>query len=170
MKCNNNSEKQYDVCIVMMITFSGNAIEYLWECLVRIAGEGDRPELTWEEYERLCCILLPGIKLGLYFCDFVTIRLVHFPSSFLAFTRTVGCTSASTAIHCFAAFRRSIRKIAMYVVANVHLCDILNFFFTSKQVQVIRFRNNFTQGCAYQHDMPHAVSENSCVMSVGKFI
>ncbi len=112
----------------MMITFSGNAIEYLWACLVRIAGEGDRPELTWEEYERLCCILLSGIKLGLHFCVFVTMRLVHFPMSYLAFTRTVGYTSASTAIHCFAAFHFTIRKIALGVEANAHFCCILHFF------------------------------------------
>mmetsp|Transcript_9080 Transcript_9080/g.11464 ORF Transcript_9080/g.11464 Transcript_9080/m.11464 type:complete len:83 (-) Transcript_9080:319-567(-) len=46
--------------------------------------------------------------------------------SFLAFRGAVGYTSASTAIHCFAAFHA--RFVALQIEAQARLCRILHFF------------------------------------------
>ena len=79
------------------------------------------------EYPLRLHILLFGIKLLLYFDIAVTNRLVRFPVSFLTFTGAIRYTSASTTIHCFAAFQLSVRGSTLRVVANAQLRDRLDF-------------------------------------------
>ena len=71
-------------------------------------------------------ILLLGFKYGHYCNVHIAIILVPGPIRFLTFTRAIDCTSASTAILCFAAFH--IWNIALLVAANTHLCDIFHLF------------------------------------------
>mmetsp|Transcript_25879 Transcript_25879/g.39761 ORF Transcript_25879/g.39761 Transcript_25879/m.39761 type:complete len:94 (+) Transcript_25879:106-387(+) len=83
---------------------------------------------TLNAYVYVClCILLLGVKLSNSSNTFVTRRSVQLPISFLTFRGAVGYTSASTAIHCFAAFYFSERDTALWVVAKTHLCDGLHF-------------------------------------------
>ena len=58
----------------------------------------------------------------------IATSLVVCPIKYLTCSRTIRYISATTAIHCFAAFRHSIRKSAHLVVANPYLCYTLHFF------------------------------------------
>jgi hypothetical protein len=77
----------------------------------------------------LWCLLVARPQNQLLGNDNVTGSLVCCPISFLASTGTIGYTSASTAVHRFAAFHLvSIRETALWIPANAHLCNMFHFF------------------------------------------
>ena len=79
-------------------------------------------------------LLLPfHLKLSNSCCVMVTMLFVTRPVGYLTLTGAVGCTSASTAILCIAAFHISTWNTAVCVVANAHLCDMLHLFVLSIQ-------------------------------------
>ena len=78
------------------------------------------------DYSHCSCVLVLGIKLGLYGSLRVTNRLVLWPTSFLTFRGAISYASASTTIHRFAAFHA--RVVALQIEAQARLWGRLHFF------------------------------------------
>ena len=71
-------------------------------------------------------IVLLGFKYRDHCSEFVAIRLVPRPIGFLTFTGAIRCTSASTAILCFAAFHSVVWGTALWVDTMAKFCNFLH--------------------------------------------